>query len=126
MKIFVISTALLVVTAMGILFNCLYINKVGTEMKQRLEALPSECGAALSETEALLERWEDVQRWVSFSAHRLLVDRVSEQALALESAARCGDTYGYLSARSLLSDALDDLMRPEGLRGVLLIRSDLP
>lgn len=127
MKIFVISTVLLALTAMGILFNCLYINKVGTEMKNRLEAMPQFCDeVALSKAEELLAHWEDSLRWVSFSAHRLLVDRVSEQALALTAAARCGDLYGYLSARALLSDALDDLMRPEGLQGVLQIRSDLP
>ena len=123
MKIFYISTALLAATVAGILLNCLYINNVGTELKEQVLALPlleeSSNGEAISAAEALRDRWSSLRRVALFTSHRLLVDRVDEQISRLFSAALSGNTEDYLTAKHLLSDALDSFLHPESLRGVL-------
>ncbi len=123
MKIFFISAMLLAVTLMGILFNCLYINNVGTDLKEQVAALPSPERAGTAEAilgvEALQCRWSELRRIALFTSHRLLIDRVDEQISRLCSAAQGGDSEAYRTAALLLSDSLDAFLHPESLRGVL-------
>ena len=123
MKTFFLSAVLLTVTLMGILFNCLYINNVGTELKKQASALPPPERAGEADTalavEQLQQQWHSLRRVALFTSHRLLVDRVDEQINRLLSAAVGGDAECYRTAVLLLSDAIDARLHPESLRGVL-------
>ena len=120
MKSFWISVCLATVTLATILYNAAYINKVGKGLLEELDALPQEIDAETVErARQLTARWEAAADPISLSANHNLVDKVGEQARAMAAAAECGDLFGYRAATALFRDALEDLLRPERLKGAV-------
>lgn len=116
MKSFAVTLLLLVIMLLGIVTNALYINNVANEMLQMLDELPDPSHPSCGEkARALLEFWNAHLSPVELSVNYLIVDRVTEQARLLVSAAEEGDSYGYAAARTLLRDAVEDLERLESM-----------
>ncbi len=116
MKSFAVTLLLLVLLLLGVVANHLYINKVANEMFQQLDALPSmEDPDCLAKVGALVDYWQSQSATVEVSVNFLLVDRVNEQTALLLACASAGDLYGFASARALLRDAVEDILRFEKL-----------
>ncbi len=120
MKSFVISIILAVLMGGGILANSLYINNVGKKAESMVEQLPEpnhpDCRA---QAEALEQAWKKQAKIVHVSVNHTIVDRIGEQVATLVACAKCGDVYGFHTARALLLDALGDMQRLEKLGAVL-------
>lgn len=114
MKSFYISLILLALLAVGIVWNCIYINDVFSSMNALLDAVPDltdpNCTAACNR---LAEKWEKHTDTVCLSVCFSVLDRVSEEVDLLCASAACGDRYGFEAARAMLRDALEDMRRLE-------------
>ena len=119
MKSLIASSVLLLILIVLIICNSLYINNVANELLQRVDALGADPLTAAPNAARILSDWQSVSVFVALSANHNLVDRIEEQARVLSATAAVGDLHGYITARALFSDALEDLLRPESLRGVM-------
>ena len=116
MKSFAVTLLLLVLLLLGVVANHLYINKVANEMFRQLDALPPmEDPDCLPKVSALVDYWQSQSTTVEVSVNFLLIDRVNEQTALLLACATAGDLYGFASARVLLRDAVEDVLRFEQL-----------
>ena len=117
MKTFLLALVLFSLMLAGVTWNALYINKVANELEEQISALPPisspDCEAA---ARAIRDYWDARKDRVALSARFSLSDRISEQAETLLACASCGDLYGFVTARALFLDAIDDLARTETLR----------
>ncbi len=114
MKAFAAASILFFLLLALIVFNVLYINKVETDMENRLDALPDwNSPTLLSSVNELRDFWERQYPLVGLSTRYTLTDRVSEHAATLVACVECGDLFGYRTALALLSDAIDDISRTE-------------
>lgn len=110
-----IATALLLLCVLTLAsLNLFYVNDAITGMEERLSALPSIDDAdCMARAEDLEDYWARKEAILAISIAYPFIDRVCEQASLLVTCASVGDTYGYYSAKALLSDALEDLSRTE-------------
>ena len=101
----------------GIVWNGIYINKEGSRISADLKNLPETPGKEAVEMARSLEKdWKKQSKFVGLSVGAASMDRVSESLAQLVAAAECGDLYGYVAARALLLDVVDDLPRLERFR----------
>ena len=116
MKAFRLTLLLFLLMLCTVLFNALYINRISSDLTNRLDALPDvDDERCLEEALHFCELWEKKSKSVSLSVGYPVVDRITEQAALLAACAECGDLYGYRSAIALLYDAVEDLQRLERL-----------
>ena len=114
MKQIVAILILLCVLITFVVWNALYINKVAVRMKRLAESLPPvDDPACVAAAEHLRSEWKRTMPVADLSVSYLLTDRICEQTALLASCAAVGDTFGYESARAILSDALEDMRRTE-------------
>ena len=116
MKMFILTLFLFLLMLFLIVTNAIYINRMTSELDERVERL-SPFGSARCEAEVvdLQKHWQKQVDLASLSASFLVVDHVSEQIATMLACTRCGDLYGYQTALALLTDAIDDLRRMEGI-----------
>jgi len=119
LKSLIVSSALLLILVVLIVINSLYINNVAKDLQLRAEGLPDDPRLAVADAARILSDWQRAAPIITLSANHNLVDRIEEQARVLSATAACGDLHGYVTARVLFSDALEDLLRPESLRGAV-------
>ena len=120
MKSFVISFILFILMIGGVVTNCIYVNKVGSRIRETTEQLPSPTApSCLSMASKLEEQWKKDALWIHISVNHTIVDRIGEQAATLVACAESGDLYGFCTARALLLDAIEDMQRLEGIRAIL-------
>ena len=120
MKSFAVTLALALLVGAVIVCNCIYINNVGTRMEESIRALPEKpCQESITAMERIKENWEHAFKLIHLSVNHNIVDRLGEQIDILKTCAECGDFYGYVSARTLLLDLIEDMRRLEGVGGVL-------
>ena len=114
MKSFWIAMLLLGVTLVGIGINYIYINEVSDTLYQRIETIPSiDDPTCINAAKELCSYWESHVDTVGLSVGYTVVDRVSEQSVALAACAACKDFYGFQTALALLRDAIGDMRRLE-------------
>lgn len=114
MKSLITTVILLILMLSVTVINFLFINQTADEMVDRIDALPA-FGEAQSvpAAESLLRFWESRSATVTLSVGYTTADRVTEQAKLLLGAARIKDLYGYETALTLLTDAIEDMRRLE-------------
>ena len=116
MKMFFLTLFLFILMLFLIITNAIYIKRMTSEMDDRIERLSdvhsSQC---VKEIAALQKYWEKQMPLVSLSASFFAVDRTTEQLSLLLVAAKNQDLYGYCSALAMLTDAVGDLRRMEGI-----------
>lgn len=114
MKSLTVSLILLILMLICVVWNYIYINEVFDEMNRLLDELPDvsspDCRVHAA---AICDYWESRVDTVGLSVCYTVVDRVSEQAAALQACSACGDVYGFHSAVALLRDAIGDMRRLE-------------
>lgn len=114
MKSLVVTILLFCLMVGGVVWNYRHINRVSDELQAQISALPDTPDeACVAAVEKLRSYWEACVDSVEFSAGFTAVDRIGEQLATLHACAKCGDLYGYRTARALLADAVEDLRRPE-------------
>lgn len=120
MKSFFISLILILLMIGGVAVNCIYINKVGSNLQQAAEQLPSptrpDCLTLATELE---KQWKKDAQWIHISVNHTIVDRIGEQASTLVACAQSKDLYGFWTARALLLDAVEDMQRLERIQAIL-------
>jgi len=119
-KSFLISLILSVLMVGGVAVNCIYVNKVGSQIQETAEQLPTpsdpSCLPLASELEG---RWKKNVQWVHISVNHTIVDRIGEQTATLVACAESGDYHGFFTARALLLDAIEDMRRLESIHAIL-------
>ena len=116
MKSFIATLVLLGVMLGGILVNCIYINNVANDMLEAAEELRFlEGEESVLRAVALLEYWQGKVGLVDLSVNYLLIERVNQNLALVVTCAKAEDRFGYLSALSLLIDAIEDMRRLEEL-----------
>lgn len=114
MKALAVTLVLLLALIAGITANCIYINNVENDLTKSIDALPDISEEnCISDAKKLLDYWEKEEDFVGLSVGYPVVDRIKEQILLLLNAAKCGDVFGFYSARALLLDAVEDMGRLE-------------
>ena len=114
MKSMATTLLLLLGLLLGVTANYCYINEVKKTMNEQIYALPDPTDAECTDAAGrILDYWKRQEKYVGLSVEYAVLDRVTEQATALYACAECQDLYGYYTARSLLSDAVDDMSRLE-------------
>lgn len=114
MKSMATTLLLLLGLLLGVTANYRYINEVKETMNEQIHALPDPMDAGCTDAAGrILDYWKKQEAYVGLSVEYTVLDRVTEQATALYTCAECQDLYGYYTARSLLSDAVDDMSRLE-------------
>lgn len=114
MKSLIVTALLLLCVLTLAILNLFYVDDAITGMEERLEALPSiDAPECIAQAEELESYWAEKENILGISIAYPFIDRVCEQASLLVTCASVGDTYGYYSAKALLSDALEDLSRTE-------------
>ena len=114
MKSFKISLLLFVLMSALILCNALYINKVAFRLSEALSTMPAiDDPACLDATLALSDFWDHHASFVSFSVCDSLTERIDELLAILFSCAEQNDRYGFHQALASLSNAVEELRRPE-------------
>lgn len=120
MRSFIISLILSVLMVGGVVLNCIYVNNVGNHIREDAEVLPHPTDPnCLSMASDLEERWKKDAQWIHISVNHTIVDRIGEQATTLVACAEIGDVYGFCTARALLLDAVEDMLRLESIRAIL-------
>ena len=114
MKSFVTTVVLLAIVLLLAITNACYVRHVIRGMQELLDGLPPadapDCAARARE---ISDYWAEHERWLGVAIPYSLLDRVCEQASLLGACAEEGDRDGFLHARTLLSDALEDVFRTE-------------
>lgn len=101
----------------GIVWNGIYINKEGNRISAKLAELPDAPGEDAARMARELEMdWKKQSNILGLSVSATAMDRVGETLAQLVAAAEHGDLYGYIAARALLFDVVDDLPRLERFR----------
>ena len=114
MKSFKISLLLFVLMSALILCNALYINKVAFRLSEGLEALPPLGDPACSDaSRALSDEWKRRVPFVALSACDSLTERIDELLAILTSCTEQNDRYGFYQTLASLSNAIEELRRPE-------------
>ncbi|MBQ7173092.1 MAG: DUF4363 family protein [Clostridia bacterium] len=113
MKSFVVSLILFACMILAIVWNFCYINKTADRLLELANSLPDAPAGALEKAEALSDFWHDRMDRVGFSVGYTVLDRVSEQAATLVSAAKYESEFDYRLAKALLVDAVGDMRRLE-------------
>ncbi|MBQ8432976.1 MAG: hypothetical protein IJX28_08855 [Clostridia bacterium] len=114
MKSMAVTLLLLALLLVGVIGNHLYINKVGSEMFRRLDALSAPGDAALAEeVREMTEYWKAQRDRLEITVNFLMVDRVGEQLSILSACVESGDIHGAQTARALLRDAVENILRME-------------
>lgn len=120
MKSFFISLLLAVLMLGGVAWNCIYVNKVGTRIRESTEQIPPPTDAACLPLALDLEKqWKKDALRVHISVNHTIVDRIGEQTSTMVACARSGDLYGFCTARALLLDAVEDMQRLESIHAIL-------
>ena len=120
MKSFFLSLILAILMLGGVAWNCIYINKVGTRIRETAEQLPSPADpACLLLTTGLEKQWKKDALRIHISVNHIIVDRIGEQASTMVACAQSGDLYGFCIARALLLDAVEDMQRLESIHAIL-------
>ena len=116
MKTLVATLLLLFAVLLLSVLNLFYVRHVGDEMTRLIESLPPiDDEACLAHTQRINTYWKEQEGILEMSIPYPLIDRVCEQASLLGACAKAGDRDGFLHARTLLSDALEDVARAEEL-----------
>ena len=114
MKSLITTVLLLSLVLLLSVANTLYVRHVIQTTESLLESLPTidspDCAARAEEIGAYWARQENL---LGATIPYSLLDRVCEQASLLGACAKAGDRDGFLHARTLLSDALEDVARAE-------------
>ena len=114
MKSLIATVILLSLVLLLSVANALYVRHVIQETERLLKELPDidspDCAARAKEIE---EYWARQEPLLGATVPYSLLDRVCEQVSLLGACAAEGDRDGVLHARTLLSDALEDVRRAE-------------
>lgn len=114
MKSLIATVLLLSLVLLLSVANILYVRHVIQEAERLLNDLPAidspDCVARAEEIE---EYWARQEGLLGATVPYSLLDRVCEQASLLGACAQAGDRDGFLHARTLLLDALEDVARAE-------------
>ena len=113
MKTFVISLLLFALMIFAIVWNFFYINNTADTLLAFANTLPESSAGALERAEALLDFWRKRIDFVGFSVGYTVLDRISEQAISLVTAAKYESDFDYRLAKALLADAVKDMRRLE-------------
>ena len=114
MKTVRIMLLLVLLLAVVVTVNALYINNVANRLNDALDAVPDIGDAAcVPAVRALLDLWQHHDDYVGLSVYDSTLDHVSEQAALLLSCAERHDAHGFYSAKTLLRDSIADLRRLE-------------
>ena len=114
MKTFYVILPIFFLMLLLVLGNALYIRALTEELSAKVDGLPRvPTPHTADELGQLLAFWEEREALLGLSVSYSMIDRVTEEALRMQSAARVGDLFGYADARVLLLDALEDVGRPE-------------
>ena len=113
MKTFVCSLLLLALMIVGIVCNYRYVNKTADKLLELVDALPETSGDGLAASESISAFWKDKMDSVGFSVGYTVLDRISEQAVTLVSAAKNQSEFDYRLSKALLRDAVGDMRRLE-------------
>ena len=116
MKMFFLTLFLFILMLFLIVTNAIYINRMTSELDERIECLGDVRSPRCADDVAALQKyWQRQVPLASLSASFFAVDRVTEQISLLLVAAENRDLCGYRSALAMLTDAVDDLRRMEGI-----------
>lgn len=116
MKVFALTLVLFLLMLCVIVCNALYINRMAFSLRDQLDALPAfDDPACADAAHTFLDAWKEQVTLVGLSVEFPIVDRITEHASLLAACADCGDRFGYVSALTLLYDAIDDMRRLETL-----------
>ena len=114
MKSVVASLLLFFLMLLAVVGNFYYVNGTADRLLSLIDALPDAPDeASLTAAEELQAFWREHTNSIGFSVGYTVLDRVSEQAVALVTAAEYRDFFGYRNAIALLRDAVGDLRRLE-------------
>jgi hypothetical protein len=120
MKSFFISLLLAALMLGGVAWNCIYINKVGTRIRDTAEQIPPPTDIACLPLAMDLEKqWKQDALRIHISVNHTIVDRIGEQTSTMVACAQSGDMYGFGIARALLLDAVEDMLRLESIHAIL-------
>ena len=103
MKAFLFSVSVIILMIAAILFNSFYVKSATKEMAAALEAVQN---CDLSQSQALRERWQDVQKKLELSISATDMAEVSNRLTELCTAAEFKNAEAFERARALCLDGI--------------------
>ena len=114
MKNFLAAMALVSLTLILIACNFFYVNNTADTLLSLVDALPDAPDeTSLAPAEEIRDFWRGKINTIGFSVGYTVLDRISEQAVSLVTAAEYRNFFDYQNARALLRDAVEDMRRLE-------------
>ena len=114
MKQVIAVMILFALVLIGVAWNACYVNGVASRIDRLLDDLPVLPNAeSVAKANGIRQYWEQVLPTVGLSVSYTVVDRVSEQSVALAAYAEAEDPAGYRVSLALLHDAVGDMCRLE-------------
>ena len=116
MKCFLIAILILVLIAVIIISNTLYINKVSNYLASLTDdAIASGIGGVTGNLDTVEDRWNEAREFLSMSVSYIEIDKIDTRIILAKSAAAENNESDYLRHMELLKTQFENLTRLERL-----------
>ena len=116
MKALIASLIIFGILLIGIIVNCVYVNRISEDLLLQINSIGGvEDAGALSKLENLKMHFEKHEGILLLSLSYLAVNKVDDSIDGAIAYAKYGDESGFQNAKAILINAINDLARLEKL-----------